>query len=119
MADFQTKVLCVKKLGWKRIAHNVERFGWTLGEAEEETETTITTSYEGRVSGDNIYIEEKVSKSTKVRVWLSFHRYKSDFSNYYAVKPLEIIYNIAFLLRRILGFLLPIASVLLLITCLM
>ena len=68
------KVLCVKRFGWKRIAKNTQRFGWVLSDAEEETTVTETTTYEGKVVGDTLYVNPRTNRSSKVRVWLSFYR---------------------------------------------
>ncbi|MDE6850685.1 MAG: hypothetical protein K2J54_05090 [Clostridia bacterium] len=102
------KVLCVKRFGWKRIAKNTQRFGWVLSDAEEETTVTETTTYEGKVVGDTLYVNPRTNRSSKVRVWLSFYR------NMYipaGVRILEFFYNVFFLLRRILAFFLPLIAV--------
>lgn len=108
--DYQTKYVSVKRLGWRTVVRQRKRFGWELYDAEQET--TTTTTYEGRISGDTVYIEPK--KSTKVRVNLTFIRYPKDFKNLGVVKPIEWIYNLVFLLRRILGALLYVATLLML-----
>ena len=111
-----TKVLCVKRFGWKRIAKNTQRFGWILSDAEEETTVTETTTYEGNVVGDTLYINPRTNRSSKVRVWLTFYR------NIYVpagVRVLEFFYSLIFLLRRILAFFLPIIGVCALIVFLM
>ncbi len=107
----QTKNLVVKKFGWKRVCKNTQRFGWVLNDAVQHEETTVTTSYEGRVEGDKVYIDEHSSSSTKVTIHLSFYRNKDDYTNLPAIFPLELIYNIAFLARRIIGFLLPLLTI--------
>ncbi len=112
MSETKVKVLCVKRFGWKRIARNTERFGWTLDEAEEETTTTHETTYEGEVVGDKIYVKPHTTTSTKVRVWLTFWRNKDDFKNLMAIRLLELVYNILFYIRRIVGFFLPVVGVL-------
>lgn len=103
--DVETKSLCVRKIGWKRISRNTQRFGWVLNDAEEHTETTETTTYEGRVSGDTIHITPRTTRKTKVRIWLSFYRFRSDIPG--VVRTIEFFYNIFFFLRRVIGFLLP------------
>ena len=111
----KTKVLRVKPFGWKRIARNVQRFGWTAYYAEEETTTTTETSYTGEIVGNKVYITPHTKSSTKVRVWLSFYRNSDNFKNLYAIKPFELLYGIVFWIRRILGTLLPIATVIMFI----
>ena len=111
----KTKVLRVKPFGWKRIARNVQRFGWTAYDAEEETTTTTETSYTGEIVGNKVYITPHTKSSTKVRVWLSFYRNSDNFKNLYAIKPFELLYGIVFWIRRILGTLLPIATVIMFI----
>ena len=112
--DYQTKYVSVKRLGWRTVVRQRKRFGWELYDAEEETETTTTTTYEGRITDDKVYIEPKTSTSTKTRVNLTFIRYPKKFKNLGVVKPIEWIYNLVFLLRRILGALLYVATLLML-----
>lgn len=107
--NVETKVLCVRKIGWKRIARNTQRFGWYLDNAEQHTTTTETTTYEGSISGDTITVTPHTTRSSKVRVWLSFYRYSSEIPA--SVKTVELFYNLFFLVRRIIGFLLPIALI--------
>lgn len=105
----QTDYLTIKKFGWKRIAKNKQRFGWVLADAVKETTVTESTSYEGRVSGDNLYITPKTTSKSKIRINLSFVRDRNDFENLGSIKPIETVYNLIFLIRRILGFfLLPV-----------
>ena len=77
----KSKVLCVKKLGWRRIAKNMTRFGWTLADAEQHTTTTEETTYTGEVANNKVYITPHTKSSTKVRVWLSFYRNSDNFKN--------------------------------------
>ena len=107
----ETKNLVIKKLGWKRICKNTQRFGWVLDDAYQHEETTVTTTYTGEVVNDKIVIKEDNQKSTKVRVHLSFIRDRDWFVNFGKIRFLEIIYNIIFFFRRVLAFLLPIASI--------
>ena len=107
MGKIKTKVLGIKRLGWKRVAKNVCRFGWHLSDAEEETITETETEYVGTITDDKIYIKPHTKTNTKTTVWLTFWRDSREFSNLAAIMPLEMIYNIAFLLRRIVGFILP------------
>lgn len=111
----KTKVLRVKPFGWKRIARNVQRFGWTAYDAEQHTTTTEETTYTGEVANNKVYITPHTKSSTKVRVWLSFYRNSDNFKNLYAIKPFELLYGIVFWIRRILGTLLPIATVIMFI----
>ncbi|MCM1131561.1 MAG: hypothetical protein NC310_08580 [Roseburia sp.] len=106
----QSKYLIIKKFGWKRVAKNTQKFGWILNNAEEERETTTTTTYEGEVVNNEIRIHEHTSSSTKVSVHLYFVRDPNDFENLKSIVLIELLYNIAFLVRRIIGFVLPIAT---------
>lgn len=87
------------------------RFGWALDDAVEHHETTVTTTYEGQVVGDTLYINERNDEKTKIRMHLEFHRDKNKFANLGAVTVLEVFYNIFFYLRRIIGFFLPILGI--------
>lgn len=107
MGKIKTKVLGIKRLGWKRVAKNVCRFGWHLSDAEEETITETETEYEGTITDDKIYIKPHTKTTTKTTVWLTFWRDSREFSNLAAIFPIEFIYNIIFLARRIVGFALP------------
>lgn len=109
--DISTKVLCVKKIGWKRIAKNFMRFGWDLDDAEQETTITKTTEYEITETPKGYHAKPHTNTSTKVRIWLTFTRRKSDFENLAAVRPLELFYNLFFYARRIVGFVLPILAI--------
>lgn len=111
----QSKYLTIKKFGWKRIAKNTQKFGWVLNDAEEHRETTTTTTYEGEVVNDEVRIREHTSSSTKVRIHLYFTRDPNNFENLKSIALIELLYNIAFLVRRIIGFILPIATVIMII----
>ena len=106
----KTKVLRLKRFGWKRIAKNVQRFGWTMSDAEEETTTTTETSYTGEIVNNKVYITPHKTSRTSIVVWLSFFRDKDRFYNLYAIRPLELLYTVIFWIRRILGNLLPLAT---------
>lgn len=108
---YETKNLVLKKFGWKRICKNIQMFGWILDDAYQHEETTVTTTYTGEVVNNRIEIKEDVNKSTKVRVHLSFYRDSSRYLNLNKIKLLEIFYNIVFLFRRVLAFILPIMSI--------
>ena len=113
------KTLVVKRFGWRRICRNTQRFGWVLTDAEQHTETTTTTSYEGRVVGDRVYIDEHKTTSTKVSIHMSFYRDDDDYANLPAILPIEFFYKIAFFFRRIIGAILPFFTVLFVIFLLM
>ncbi len=113
MGKVQTKVLVLKKFGWKRIAKNTQRFGWTLDDATEEEEITETHTWEGEYlpSSNKFRARERVDKSSKIRIWLTFYRYPSAFSNLGAIAPIEALYTLFFWVRRIVGFFLPLLTV--------
>lgn len=101
---YKTKHLTVRKIGWKRIAKNTQRFGWILDDATIHTDITETTTYEGRVCGDTIYINPRTNRKSKTRVWLSFYRVINVGAG---VATLEFFYNVIYILRKILAFCLP------------
>lgn len=107
MADVQIRHVSIKKIGWRRVAKNFMRFGWDLTSAEQETTTTYDVKYEGKIINDKIEIQDKTEEHTKVRVNLSFYRRKTDYKNLAAVMPIELVYNICFYARRLIGFVLP------------
>ncbi len=115
MKNLQLKTLCLKKLGWKRVAKNQMRFGWDLYDGEEETTTTTTTTYETTFYEDKAYTEEHKDVHSKTRIWLYFQRHRDNYQNLLAILPLEIIYNICFYVRRIIGFFLIPAFVIIII----
>ena len=101
---YKEKQLTLKKLGWKRIARNTERFGWFLKDATKHTEITETTTYEGHVSGDTIYINPKTHRTSKTRVWLTFYRSREVGAG---VGFIEFLYNLAYYIRKISLFCMP------------
>jgi len=115
MKLLQTKILCLKKLGWKRVAKNQMRFGWDLDDGEEETTTTTTTTYETTFYQDKAYTKKYEDTHSKIRILLYFVRNRDDYQNLFAILPLELIYNICFYVRRIIGFLLPPAFIFIMI----
>ena len=98
----RSKWVRVRPIGRKRVAQCIMRFGWNLDDATKRTQTTITDWYE---EGTNNYV--KTTSSTKRWVELSFYRDSRWFSNLAVLLIPELLFNIAFLLRRIIGFLLP------------
>ena len=102
MKDYQIKVVQVNPWGWRRIAKNFCRFGWELSEAEKQT----TTSTEHYVDSDG-NVKEKKSSSSKVM--LTFFRYPAKFNsgNLLKIMPIEALYNICFLVRKIAAYVLP------------
>ncbi len=111
---YSTMELSVRKFGWKRVAKNFCRFGWETVGAEERTEITETPCHDHKeYETQEAYVIEDVyytKRETKVRVWLSFVRFPDRFANLGAIKPLELLFDLVFLVRRILGFLLPLAA---------
>lgn len=113
MKKVQTKYLVLKKFGWKRIAKNTQRFGWTVGEATEVEDVTETHTFEGEYNPSNnkVTVSEHVSRTSSISIHLTFHRYPAAFSNLGAIVPLEILYTLFFWIRRILGAALPPVSI--------
>lgn len=111
MAKYKTKHMCLRKFGWKRIAKNICRFGWTLRDAEENHETTVTHGYNVSEDDDYIYVNPTTTTTTKVRIYLDFVRYPDDFKNLKSIILLEAFYNLIFVLRRFCGWILPFFTV--------
>ncbi len=109
--NIQTKVLCVKKFGWQRIAKDRMCFGWELNNAEEHTETTSTVSYNVTEYSGKYEITPEVTHSTKVRIWLSFLRDRDRFENLGSIALIELFYKLVFTVRRILSLILPVFAV--------
>lgn len=117
------KYLKVGTIAWERICKNTERFGWQLSSAKEHEEITTREYVEGKEEdgkfiieaekrNGEVYIPTRTEKHSKRWVELWFYRDSSWFKNLYAISLLEIIYNIIFTIRKILGKLLPIATLL-------
>ena len=107
MGGIQFKTVAVRTFGWQRVARNFCRFGWELGDANTITEVRERTRYEGRTYGDTFTVTPHTTRRTKTRVHLSFARDTSAFPDYPRIIALELLFNILFLLRRIIGALLP------------
>ncbi|MDE6690346.1 MAG: DUF1292 domain-containing protein [Clostridia bacterium] len=89
------KDITVKKIGWRRIAKNTCRFGWAYVNPDSDSDEII----------------EPFSKKGTTKVELLFVRSDAVTKGKSAVHTLEFIYNLIFLLRRIVAFLLPILAV--------
>lgn len=107
MSTIQTKCLSIRKFGWKRVCSCHARFGWELDEAIERTKTKTTTEYEGRIEGDRVTLKPNTTTTTDTRILLTFTRDRSRISNYLIVWMIELLYNVAFLFRRLIGFFMP------------
>lgn len=103
MKDYQIKVVQSKPWGWRRVAKNVCRFGWELNEAEKQTTTNVEHYYDS----DGRLKEKKTSNSTVI---MSFTRYPAKFENLLKVAPIEAIYNLCFLVRKIAGYVFPVLA---------
>ncbi len=115
----QTKFLRINKFGWKRVAKNTMRFGWELDDAVQHDETTYNRSYTTTYGTYGAYTKEHVDKRTKTRIHLTFYRYTDAFTNLFSVFFLELLYNLAFLVRRLIGWVLPLGGGILLFFALM
>lgn len=89
----KTKLLRVFAIGWKRILKNTEKFGWSFIDEEDI---------------ENIHYHPKTDKRCRFTVWLDFLRIDKITDACPELKKIELIYNIFFLLRRILRLLMPI-----------
>ena len=92
-----SKDIKVNKIGWKRIAKNTCCFGWMYVNPEP---------YD-----DSDEIIAPYAKKGKTKVELLFVRADAVKASNSAIQGLETFYNILFLIRRILAFLLPILLV--------
>lgn len=101
----QQKSLVVRKLGWKRVVRNLARFGWELDDAVQHTHTQIKTRYDGNFAN--------TTKTKKIRIHLEFLRFDEKFENLSSVSALEFLYNFIFVIRRIIGTLLPFTLIML------
>ncbi len=107
------KSLSITKFGWKRVCNCVKRFGWVLYDGVEHT-TNTTTDYYDR--GGNFVKSETKSK---VRMHLYFKRNADWFTNLPAIFLFELIFNIVFMARRIVGFFLPFSGIVMIGTVLL
>ncbi|MBO4666587.1 MAG: hypothetical protein J5666_00465 [Bacilli bacterium] len=103
------KVLCIRRLGWQSVANEFIRLGWHIGSAEEETTTTYTDHYNVYESGRREYTG--TTTSSKVRIWLTMSRDRDWYVNGNKIIPIDILFSIVFLLRRIFAWLAPISSI--------
>ena len=109
----ENKIVKVSRFGYNRIVSNFQKFGWEMDSVTEMTKTSTRTTYEGRVIGDEVHIEERNHVKKKVFVEIDMHRDEDSFLNLKAIKVLELFFNIIYLLRRLLALVLPIVSVVL------
>lgn len=120
MGKEQTKFLRVVPFGHKRVIRNERKFGWELVDYVKHTTTTTTTEYEGKVhdNGD-VTFTPHTSTSSKTRMELYFVRDKDRIANLGSVYLVEMWFNLIFLIRRIIGFFVPIVGVAFLLVALM
>ena len=103
------KVLCIKRFGWKSVANEHIRLGWHLSNAEEETTTTYTEHYDVYEDGHREYTG--TTSSSKVRVWLTMSRDRDWYVNGNKIIPIDILFSIVFLFRRIFAWAAPVSLI--------
>lgn len=113
----ETKSLRLKKLLSGRVIRNTRGFGWHLYDASDVTETT---TWLDSVDAENVYdnkwkLTPHYNSETKYFIDLTFYRKNEWFKNLGSIKILEFFYNFVFILRRIIGAILPPAFVIFMI----
>ena len=113
--------------GVDRATDNIERFGWKLYDTGTTEIDHRKTEVEGYYDGSGKFIIEATKEGGEVRLptrttgsveylhHLYFYRDSRWYKNLPAIIFFELLFNICFLVRRILGWLLKIAGTLLLI----
>ena len=113
----ETKTMRLKKLLSGRVIRNTKGFGWHLYDA---TDVAETTTWVDSVDAENVYdnkwkLTPHYNSETKYFIDLTFYRKNEWFKNLGSIKILEFFYNFFFILRRIIGAVLPPAFVILMI----
>lgn len=99
------KKLVLRKLGWKRIARQVMRFGWILENAYEHTDRIVNEEYYLVFNENKFRVDKDTTVKDIVRMHLTFYR-ESGFTSYYkGVAILEFLYNITYFFKKIASFL--------------
>lgn len=99
------KVLRLKKLGWRRVADEFMRLGWVIDDAYEETKTKTTSYYDVYEDGTKEYTGS--TTTTKITISLHMHRDLDSYTYGSKMRRIDILFSIAFWIRRILGTLMP------------
>ncbi len=109
----ETKSMRLKKLLSGRVIRNTKCFGWHLYDRTdvEETTTWVDSVDAEHMYGDKWKFTPHYNSETKYFLDVSFYRKSEWFRNLGGVKILEFFYNLIFLIRRIIGALLPPAFV--------
>ena len=109
----ETKSMRLKKLLSGRVIRNTKCFGWHLYDKTdvEETTTWVDSVDAEHMYGDKWKFTPHYNSETKYFLDVSFYRKSEWFTNLGGVKILEFFYNLIFLIRRIIGALLPAAFV--------
>ena len=105
------KSLRLKKLLSGRVIRNTKGFGWLV---ESKQTTAETTTWVDDVDAEHIYGKKwkftpHYKSDTKYFLDVDFSRDDVWYKNLGSIKVLEFFYNVFFLLRRIIGSLVPIA----------
>ena len=111
--NMETKSMRLKKLLSGRVIRNTKCFGWHLYDKTdvEETTTWVDSVDAEHMYGDKWKFTPHYNSETKYFLDVSFYRKSEWFRNLGGVKILEFFYNLIFLIRRIIGALLPPAFV--------
>lgn len=105
----RSKVICVKRLGWKRIAREFARLGWDIRDAEQEITTTYTHHYDLSSDGKELHVH--TTQSDRVRVYISMVRDLNWYKAGHKIHVIDIFFSLFFFFRRITGFLAPLSSI--------
>ena len=107
--NMETKSMRLKKLLSGRVIRNTKCFGWHLYDKTdvEETTTWVDSVDAEHMYGDKWKFTPHYNSETKYFLDVSFYRKSEWFKNLGGVKILEFFYNLIFLIRRIIGALLP------------
>lgn len=102
------KRLVLKPRGWRRVVRNIQRFGWEVDSARDLTSVSTTTNYSAKyVSDDTIEVSSHDSNSYHRRIIVDLHRNELEIPGIEKIKQLELLYNVFYIIRKILGPLFP------------
>lgn len=105
------KELIVKNFGYMRIVKNFQKFGWNVYSVVRETTIKKTTEYEAKVDyNGNPYIDTNEKEEKSVLIRIKMNRDENHFINLSKIYFLELLYNLIFLLRRLISIYLPVFS---------
>ena len=105
------KELTVKNFGYMRIVKNFQKFGWNVYSVVRETTIESSTEYKGKVYEDGtIHIKPETTEKRTILIRIKMNRDENNFINLSKIYFLELLYNLIFLLRRLISIYLPVFS---------